>query len=203
MSDDSFESGIRVLCVIDPDLARIVELYGIPEVKSRPAGFESLLRIVLEQQVSLESAEAVYNRLRENMNLLTAENALHVEDNVFKDSGITYRKREYVRNIAHAIVTGNLDLSSLSDIGDDAVRKKLMSIKGIGKWTVDIYLMFCLGRTDIWPDGDLAVRKAYSKIKRIGYDSNSDKRDKIVQSWSPWRSIAAQLLWHYYLNRMK
>ena len=171
-----------------------------PRWKREP-GFPTLIRIILEQQVSLASAKATYDRLCKKVILLTPENFLSLDDIQLKAIGFSRQKTKYGRELALAILNNKLDLNSLEKLDDITIRNKLKQIKGIGDWTVDIYLMMALQRRDIFPSKDLAVAIAVKEIKGLSTRPSATELELIAQSWQPWRAIATRILWHYYLNR--
>jgi DNA-3-methyladenine glycosylase II len=197
----SFSRAIRILCEKDADLAHILTRLEPPAFWSREPGFASLIRIILEQQVSLASARASFNRLLKAVSPLTPERFLESEDALLKSCGFSRQKIAYSRNLANAIVEDHLSLDRLETMTDETVRSELVKIKGIGPWTANIYLLTVLRRPDIWPGEDLALAVAAQKIKRLKTRPSPQALEDIAESWKPWRAVAARLLWHYYLSR--
>jgi DNA-3-methyladenine glycosylase II len=181
----------------DSDLQKIIDDYDYPPYWSRPNTFESLVHIILEQQVSLASAQASLDKLIAHTGQLTPENLLAIPDDVFKSLYVSRQKRVYLQGLAQAIVTGQLQLAELETLSDTKVRVQLTQLKGIGNWTADIYLLFVLHRADIFPLGDLAAVNALRGLKRL--DKTVDLLT-IVEPWRPLRTVATLLLWHYYLS---
>ncbi len=167
---------------------------------AREPGFSTLLHIILEQQVSLASARAAHTRLIDLASPLTPQRFLELDDVALKAAGFSRQKTGYGRNLARAIVEGSLDLDALGSMDDAAVRSELVKIKGIGRWTADIYLLMVLRRPDIWPVGDLALAVAAQKVKRLRSRPAPERLDGISVQWKPWRAVAARILWHYYLS---
>ena len=172
--------------------------YGMPNIPVRPEGFETLCKIILEQQVSLESARACYEKLLVQSGAFTPENILELDAQQMRDCGLSRQKSTYVRALAEAIVSGSLLLETLSQKTPEVVRDELIQIKGIGHWTIDVYLMFSLQSPDIIPLGDIGILITIQELTGI--------RDKsavleITQNWAPYRSYAAFFLWHYYLRK--
>ena len=196
----TFQQAVCFLTERDPGLAEIVNRFGSPTMWFRDEGFQSLVLIILEQQVSLLSAKAAFNRLLAAAAPLTPERFLPFEDSTLKAFGFSRQKIDYCRNLAHAILQGGIDLTALRAMDDATARSELIKIKGIGNWTADIYLLTALGRPDIWPGGDLALAVAIQSIRKLS--SRPAPKDMAVISvdWMPWRSVAARLLWHFYLN---
>ena len=201
LDEEALARGLSYLSARDPDLARILEELGPPPMWEREAGFPTLLRIILEQKISLASAGAVYDRLNAVCCRLTPERFLELDDDALKTIGFSRRKMDYVRDLARSIVEGRLDLDALNDMEDEAARAELFKIKGIGPWTADIYLLRALRRHDVWPRGDLALAVAAQRIKGLRSFPNAGELDALGAAWQPWRSVAARLLWHYYLNK--
>lgn len=196
----SLLEGVNELSQIDHGFALIVSQYGPPPLWKRPQGFPTLIHIILEQQVSLASAKAAYNRLSERLTTITPGKFLKLSDDELQQIGFSRPKKHYGRELAHALVSGNLDLSGLNKLTDQEVRNQLVQIKGIGPWTADIYLLVALGRLNIWPDGDLALAAAFKQLKDLSQRPSSKQMRRLSQNWRPWRSIAARLLWHFYLS---
>lgn len=198
---DIFLKAVEFLRIKDPIFEKIVSTYGIPNIKYRKPGFESLLYIIIEQNVSLASAAAVYKKLLTDSGKITPDKFLSYSDKELKGFGFSRQKIEYCRLLAQNIRSKKLKLSSLTKLSDDEVRNILMTQKGIGKWTADIYLLFVLQRADIWPRFDLALISAVTEIKKLKKKPDEKKLDKIAEVWKPWRSVAARLLWHHYLSK--
>ena len=193
--------GLQVLSERDADLAQILRDLGAPPIWSREPGFPTLVHIILEQQVSLASARAAFNRLQAAASPLTPQSFLELEDASLKNIGFSRQKMVYSRLLAEAILQGRLDLDTLKTMEDQKARSALLQIKGIGPWTADIYLLMALHRPDVWPSGDLALAKAVQAVKRLSSLPTQDGLNEIARAWQPWRAVAARLLWHYYLNR--
>jgi DNA-3-methyladenine glycosylase II len=184
----------------DADLARVVEAFGPPPLWAREPGFGTLVYIILEQQVSLASARAAYQRLSAAISPLSPENFLTLEDETLKAIGFSRQKTTYGRILARAILEGALDLDRLEGLEDDEVRVEMTRIKGIGRWTADIYLMEALLRPDIWPTGDLALAAAVRRVKNLDAVPGPAVLHELGEAYRPWRAVAARLFWHYYLS---
>ncbi len=192
--------GVKELSARDRDLARVVQRFGPPPLWARRPGFAALIRIILEQQVSLASARAAYSRLKATAGRVTPYRIARLSDNRIRRSGLTRQKASYCRNLAKAIVDGRLTLSNLLHLDDHAGRSKLLEIPGIGPWTADIYLLMVLRRPNVWPDGDLALAKAAQQVKRLRNSPTQERLQRIARGWAPWRAVAARILWHSYLS---
>lgn len=194
---------VTELCRRDPDLNNIVLTIGPPPMWARKQGFPTLVYIILEQKVSIVSANAVYQRLVGAMEALTPQNFLGLSDSELGLIGFSRQKRRYCRLLAQSILAGTLDLPALRHMSDDTVHAKLTALKGIGPWSADVYLLTALGRPDIWPSADIALAAAAQRIKRLRSRPTVDKLEVLGRRWRPWRSVAARLLWHHYLNAPK
>lgn len=200
-SADGFIQGIEKLTKRDRDLAKIIDNYGYPPQWLREPGFPTLIRIILEQQVSYASAQATFKRLNEAVEHLSPDSFLLLDDLELKSIGFSRQKTNYGRILAQAVVDRTLDLASLEKLADGEIRQKLTAIKGIGNWTVDIYLMMALQRQDVFPSKDLAVAIAVKEIKDLTVRPQVAELELIAETWQPYRAIATKILWHYYLNR--
>lgn len=201
MNEQEYRQAIKQLCAEDADLKQIIAEFGVPEMRVRKPGFSTLIYIILEQQVSLASARAVFERLQKIWNPADAETFLKIEDQALRDTGFSRQKIQYTKIAAKAILADEIDLEKCSAMTDELVRDSLMKLKGIGRWTADIYLMMAMRRPDIWPGRDLAIIKAMQNIK--GFDSipTETEMKQISDNWRPFRSTAAMILWHYYLSK--
>jgi len=202
LNDDALTRAVRLLARRDPDLRGVVKKFGPPPMWARESGFSTLLHIILEQQVSLASARAAHTKLLEIASPLTPALFLELDDATLKAVGFSRQKALYGRELARSIVEGLLDFDALSLMDDAAVRSELIKIKGIGRWTADIYLLMVLRRPDIWPAGDLALAVAAQKVKRLVSRPTQEDLDQMSNAWKPWRAVAARILWHYYLSEI-
>jgi DNA-3-methyladenine glycosylase II len=193
-------AALSALTARDARLARIVAEFGPPPLWAREPGFPTLLHIILEQQVSLASARAAFDRLREIAAPLTPERFLELDDVTLKTAGFSRQKTRYGRELARAIGSGSLDLAALHSRDDDAVREALTRVVGIGQWTADIYLLMALGRSDVWPAGDLALATAARHAFGLEAVPDSAALAALGEPWRPWRAVAARVLWHFYLS---
>jgi len=191
------------LSASDADLAGVIRVHGYPPLWQRPNTFESLVHIILEQQVSLASALSALNKLRENVKEITPAAVLQLSDQEFRACYFSRQKTGYVKHLAEAIIQEKLDLLSLEALSDDEVRARLTSLKGIGNWTAEIYLIFVLQRADIFPLGDLAAVIAMKRLKQLARDTPREQLSAMTVRWQPFRTIATMILWHYYLSAPK
>jgi DNA-3-methyladenine glycosylase II len=200
LDEFSLRAAVSQLAARDPDLAGVVARYGVPPLWDRPPGFASLVRIILEQQVSLASALAAYNRLQARLGTLTPAAFLTLDDVELKAAGFSRQKTRYARLLAEALLSGAFDLDALGSLPDDEVRARLLSLKGIGRWSADIYLLMALCRPDVWPRSDLALVQAVARLKKLPGLPTPEEFEQIGEAWRPYRSAAARLAWFEYLG---
>lgn len=203
LTQERFEEAVHILCRQDSDLAQIVTRFGPPPMWTRQPGFPTLIHIILEQQVSLASAKAAFDRLCAAVSPLTPAGFLELDDTALRTIGFSRQKAGYSRHLARAIVEGQLDLARLERLDDTAVYTELLRLKGIGPWTANIYLLMALRRPDIWPSGDLALAIAVQEVKQLEARPTPPELDRLSQPWQPWRAVAARLFWHHYLSKPK
>jgi DNA-3-methyladenine glycosylase II len=201
LNEEFFVEGVTELVRRDADLAGVVHTYGRPPLWVREPGFPTLVYIILEQQVSLASARAAYERLQAATKPLTPRRFLRLSDAELKRIGFSRQKTLYTRLLAEALARRYLDLRDLQELHDDAARNMLVALKGIGRWTADIYLLSALRRPDIWPVGDLALATAVQEVKRLRKRPTPERLEKLSQPWRPYRAVAARLFWHHYLSK--
>jgi DNA-3-methyladenine glycosylase II len=201
LTKTSLADAAYTLAKRDKDLASILTAHGPPPMWGRPPGFSTLVKIILEQQVSLASAASMYRRLRSNVAPFRPHRFVELGEPHFRSLGVTRQKTAYCLHLSECIVTGGLKLRDLPKFDDDQVRNALMQVKGIGSWSADIYLLMALRRPDIWPVGDLALVAAITKLKKLKQPPSTDEFLKMAERWRPFRSVAARMLWQYYLAR--
>jgi len=195
----SLLSAVRSLARGDRRLARLVARHGVPPLWARRPGFASLLRIILEQQVSLASAQAIYRRLATAVEQVRPENILALGTVGLQGLGLTRQKASYACGLALQVLEGQLALDRLGRYDDDEARERLMRVRGIGLWTANIYLLMALRRPDIWPSGDLALHKALGRLDSTGRVPSSGEAEQLAARWRPLRAVAARILWQAYL----
>ena len=201
LDDKVFATAVGELARRDKDLAGVVTIYGQPPLWVREPGFPSLIYIILEQQVSLASARALYQRLQEAVKPFTPGRFLKLTEAEMRRLGFSRQKAHYTRLLAEAIHRKEFDLHKLHELEDKIAREQLTALKGIGNWTADIYLLSALRRPDIWPTGDLALATAVQEVKRLRKRPSPEKLEKMSAPWRPWRAVAARLFWHAYLSK--
>ncbi|MGB5168616.1 MAG: DNA-3-methyladenine glycosylase 2 family protein [Acidimicrobiia bacterium] len=181
-------------------LAGLAERNGVPPLWSREPGFTTLLRLVLEQQVSLASADAAFRKLKDSVEVLEPAPFLEFDDEQLKRFGFSRQKIGYSRGIAAGLIEGSIDLELLADLPDEDAMSHLMAIRGIGPWTAACYLLFALCRPDVWPPGDRALEVAVGRAYGLPDPAVSEEANERALAWSPFRAVAARLLWHEYLG---
>ncbi len=190
--------GLRKLVETCPHMRRIHALGGFPPPRDREAGFPALLRIIVDQQVSTQSGAAIWRKLENALGDVTPEKVLKAGDAGLRACGFSGQKTRYAQELSRAISTGALDLEALARRPDDEVKAALVEIKGIGRWTAEIYLMFALNRPDVFPSGDLALVVATQHLLGLPDRPGPAEMDELALRWSPWRTTASLMLWHYY-----
>jgi DNA-3-methyladenine glycosylase II len=201
LTDATLAVAVAELAGRDADIAAIVGRYGLPPLWDRVPGFATLLHIVLEQQVSLASARAAFDRLVAATDPLTPAAFLSLSDEQLLAIGFSRQKARYGRAIAAAVEDGALDLDGLGDRPDEDVVAALEALPGVGPWTSSIYLLMVLGRPDVWPVADVALAESIRAVKSLEHRPDPDEMTQLAEPWRPWRSVAARLLWHDYLAR--
>jgi DNA-3-methyladenine glycosylase II len=192
------QDAFQFLSEKDPVFKLIVEKYGLPIVPKRPEGFETLVLLILEQQVSIDSAKATFLKLKAAQANFVPESLISLSDEEFRSFGVSRQKTSYIKALSDAIINDQIDIESLATKSAAQVREELIKIKGIGNWTIDVYLMFSLQAPDIIPLGDIAVINTIKELLNI---HDKLEIEEYVANWSPNRSAATFLLWHYYLNK--
>lgn len=192
----------KVLASTDPHLKVVYIQYGPPPLWDREPGFATLLQIILEQQVSLASAKACFDKLCVHLGNVTPDSLLTLNDAELKTIGFSRQKTAYARHLSEAVIEKRIDLDSLHVLTDTDVKTELIKLKGIGEWTSDIYLLMVLLRPDVMPKGDIALHTAWHKLSGEPRPT-SDEFVMMAEKWKPFRSVAARLLWHFYLSERK
>lgn len=203
LTEETLPIHVESLIARDSDLAAVVARFGPPPLWGRATGFPTVVYIILEQQVSLASAKAAFDRLVAATNPLTPESFLALDDDQLRTIGFSRQKTRYCRLLAQAVLAGQIDFDQLDTLPDEQVYAKLTAITGIGAWTANIYLLMALRRPDIWPAGDLALQIAAQQVKGLPTRPTPAEMDALAESWRPFRSVAARILWHHYLSKSK
>ncbi|MBV9376386.1 MAG: DNA-3-methyladenine glycosylase 2 family protein [Alphaproteobacteria bacterium] len=191
--------GIAVLAA-EPIFAAILQNAGLPRFRRRRNGFGTLLHIILEQQVSIDAAANMYHRLTGLCHPLSPAAFLALDDAILRSCGFSGQKMGYARDLAVAVDDGRFDFARLAAAGDDAALADLLAVRGIGRWSAEVYLLFALGRPDIWPAADLGLQLAIAEQLGLGSRPTEDALRLRGEAWRPWRSVAACLFWQSYLH---
>ena len=192
LDQDGLLRGVNDLCKIDAALAEVVTRHGAPPMWGRRPGFATLIRMILEQQVSLASGRAVYRRINAELGGVNISAVLEAGASRLRGLGVTRQKAGYCLEVAAAVESGRLNFRRLSRAADDCARDELTAVKGIGPWTADVYLLMALRRPDIWPPGDIALLTALQHLR--GWDERPTSDHAILESqrWRPWRAVVAR-----------
>jgi DNA-3-methyladenine glycosylase II len=184
-------------------MAQIYALAGEPPLRRRPTGFKGLSRIIVSQQLSVASAGAIWRRFEARVQPFTATSLLAVSDGDLARAGLSVAKIATLRGLAAAVEDRSLDLEALAEAPEEVINAKLTALKGVGAWTADIYILFCLARADAWSPGDLALQHAVRDAFNLEARPSPQRMIEIAECWRPWRSVAARMLWSYYALRRK
>jgi len=196
----SLAQGASLLAQRDKHLASILTNHGPPPLWRRPTGFTTLVRIILEQQVSLRSGESMFNRLAGSIDPFVPERFIQVGESHLRSLGVTRQKAAYLVHLSSTLAGGELRLEGLIRMNDADAKLALMRVKGIGSWSADVYLLMAMRRADVWPAGDLALAIAVRDLKRLAVKPSPEELEQLAESWRPYRAVAARMLWQYYLR---
>jgi DNA-3-methyladenine glycosylase II len=201
LTQKSLALAARELAARDEMLAAIHATYGDPPLWRRDAGFQTLVHIILEQQVSLKSAKAMLVRLEAAIQPFTPPKFIELGDSYLRGLGVTRQKSAYLLHLADSIVNGDLSFTTLARMSDEEARLVLTRVKGIGSWSADVYLLMAMRRADIWPAGDLALAVAMKELKGLANRPGPEELERLAEQWRPHRAVAARMLWQYYLGK--
>jgi DNA-3-methyladenine glycosylase II len=202
LDDASLLDAVAALAERDPSIARSVARFGPPPLWAREPSFATLVHLILEQQVSLASALAAFERLRAALgdDGVTPGPFLALDDGALREIGFSRQKAGYARDLALALLEDRFDLTALERLDDDEVRRELTTLRGIGRWTADVYLTMCLLRPDVWPSGDLALATGATELLELASRPTDDELRALAERWHPYRAVAARVVWHHYLG---
>jgi DNA-3-methyladenine glycosylase II len=198
LTRETLRAAAELLAAGDRTLRLIYQTHGVPPMWARRPGFVTLLRIVLEQQVSLVSARSMFERLKSNIDPFTAETFIESGEAYLRSLGVTRQKARYCVAVAEAFTNGKL--TRLGRLADEDAHAALLTITGVGPWTASIYLLMALRRADIWPNGDVALATAVGKLRGMQSRPSFAQLAEMAETWRPYRSVAARMLWQYYLE---
>ncbi|WP_159980193.1 MULTISPECIES: DNA-3-methyladenine glycosylase [unclassified Novosphingobium] len=200
LTADQLRSGLDAIARIEPSMARALEVAGYPEPRIRPTGYATLLRTIVGQQVSVAAAASVWARLEALLGEgIHPETLLAAEFDALRGCGLSRQKQGYARSLCELVIAGSLDFDDLPADDEEAITQ-LVRIKGIGRWSAEVYLLFAEGRPDIWPAGDLAVQAGLHKLLRLNERPSEKLTRELAESWRPHRGAAAIFTWHCYNN---
>lgn len=196
--DADLEEGMAALEALHPHWAAIIARVGLPPLRRRAGGFEGLAAIIVSQQLSVASARAVLARVTTVFDPLTPQRILAATDEEMRLSGLSRPKQRTLTALATALASGALDLDTLTEATPETVQERMTAIYGIGPWTADVYLLFCLGHRDAFAAGDLAIQEAARQAFGLAERPKAAELLALAEAWRPWRGVAARLLWAYY-----
>ena len=199
LTERSITRASRTLATSDPALGASVERFGPPPLWARDPSYATLVHLILEQQVSLASALAAFDRLRKATGDVTPASFLTLDDRTLRQIGFSRQKAGYARDLATALANG-FDLAALERLSDDDVRRSLTGLRGIGRWTADVYLIMCLLRPDVWPHGDQALATGAREVLGLPKRPTFGELESASERWRPYRAVAARIIWHHYLG---
>ncbi len=198
LDQQQIDNALQQLALQDDDVARGLALVGTPPPRIRPSGFPTLLSIVISQQLATSAAAAIRERVEGLLGEVTPQRFLTVEDQALRDVGLSWRKIEYGNGLARAIDEQTLDLQKLPELSDSEAIKAITALRGFGRWSAEIYLMFSLNRPDVFPADDLALLVALQRLKGLDEKPTPKQARQLIEHWAPWRSAGSLFLWHYY-----
>ncbi|MCB0544998.1 MAG: DNA-3-methyladenine glycosylase 2 family protein [Lewinellaceae bacterium] len=203
LDENNLKEASHWLADRDKGLQLVLSRYGYPPLWARTPGFATMVHIILEQQVSLASANAAFQRLNETLPELSPAALLDLDDTTLRQIGFSRQKAVYTRFLATSVLSGTFSFETLPDMDDAEARAEMKRLKGIGDWTADIYLSECLLRPDIFPRGDIAMQEAFRVLNHLPERPAHDEFERATQHWRPWRSVGTRMLWHFYLCEKK
>ena len=198
--ENSLTEGCEALAAADADLARAYRAHGLPPLRYRPPTYDTLLRIIVAQQVSVASANAIWGRLQARLQAsetpVTPEAFLNLDGDDLRTVGFSRQKTAYGQAIAEDLASGRVDLGAVEAMEDEAAIAELVKLKGIGRWSAECFLLFSYGRPDVWPADDVGLMIGMEKIKGLKKRPDAKRMRRLAEAWRPWRGVAARLLWH-------
>jgi len=198
LTAEMLETSIRNVAERDAHVREALLAVGLPEPRGRPSGFPALLRIMVAQQLSVKAAATIHGRLEALLGEITPANLLAQPDEALRAAGLSRQKAAYAKALAETCANGDLDFSTIGSLSDDEAITVISGVKGFGRWSAEIYLMFCEGRPDIWPSADLGLQAGLHRLKALAARPTPRETLTLVESWRPHRSAMAIFLWHYY-----
>ena len=195
---DDVQTGVDFLCACEPRFGRVVARTGLPPLRLGAGGLEGMLEIITNQQISIHAAASIWKRVEEKFAGFELAQLHAADDEDYKQCGLSMPKIRTIRALLAALESGGLDFSEFDGLSDREVADKLVAVKGIGPWTAQIYLLSHLGRSNVWPVGDLALQESARILFDLEHRPDAKQMEAMAQDWQPWRAVAARLLWSYY-----
>ena len=192
------QQAISYLTSKDETLKFILDNFGNPIIQKREEGFASMCHIILEQQVSIASAKACYVKLENHFKTISPEIILNSNDDELRNCGVSRQKIIYLKDLANKVLSNAIDFQSYATKSEEQIREELITIKGVGNWSIEVYLMFCLQSPDIIPLGDIAIKNT---LKELYNCQTQEEMQSISDNWKPFRTFASYTIWHYYLKK--
>ena len=186
------------LATSDPDFSELILKIGLPRERYREPTLATLIHIVVSQQISLTAADSIWRKFNAEISKITPDSIIHLGEEGLRKLGFTRSKSTATLNLCQQMRDETFDINAIFSMDDDNAKKYIMRLRGFGEWSASIFLIFCLGRADVWPSGDVALQEATRSLKKLSFRPTPKQMDDISIAWQPWRSTAAHLLWHYY-----
>jgi DNA-3-methyladenine glycosylase II len=198
MDNNALLLGMQHLIQVDPDIKEAFNELGMPEARIRGRGFEAFLFTIISQQLSTKVATVIMERVLCLMDAVTPEQFIKIPAQDLREAGLSFRKIEYTQGLAKSALEGAFDIDGLENLDDEEAIKTITNIRGLGRWSAEIYLMFSLGRMDVFPADDLGLLVGLQHLKALDRKPTPKQARQMVEHWAPWRSLGALFLWHYY-----
>lgn len=198
LTEKTLRSGLRDAATRCEFLRRGLDEVGYPALRTREPGFEALMRVIVGQQLSVHAAAAIWGRVETLVQPMTPDQFLRFDDEKLRAAGLSRQKIAYMRSLAELVAAGKVDFERIPTLDDDAAIAELVQIKGIGRWTAEVYMLFAHGRRDVWPIDDLALMVAAQRLRGMRKRPNRKQMLKLAEAWRPWRGAVSMFLWHYY-----
>ncbi|MGE0736648.1 MAG: DNA-3-methyladenine glycosylase [Alphaproteobacteria bacterium] len=198
LTEKTLRSGLRDAATRCEFLRRGLDEVGYPALRTREPGFEALMRVIVGQQLSVHAAAAIWGRVEALVQPMTPQQFLRFDDDKLRAAGLSRQKIAYMRSLADLVASGNVDFERIPTLDDDSAIAELIQIKGIGRWTAEVYMLFAHGRRDVWPTDDLALMVAAQRLRGMRKRPNKKQMLKLAEAWRPWRGAVSMFLWHYY-----
>ena len=188
----------KKLATSDPYFSELISKIGLPRERYREPTLATLIHIIVSQQISLTAAESIWRKFNAKISNITPNSIINLGEQGLREFGFTRSKSNATLNLCQQMQDKTFDINAISSMDDHNAKNYIMRLRGFGEWSASIFLIFCLGRGDIWPSGDVALQEATRSLKKLSFRPTPKQMDKISLAWQPWRSTAAHLLWHYY-----